>query len=301
MLLFILQEEKGLYSLHFNNIRAVKYLPLQLCVGVFCHTILGGTHFSVRAAPGRRANHGDDLGLGKEPKAALCLRQYACFLGADPGETASIYGSSGLKTASERSFIPCTLCPLLWGVLDFAGRMKEEGGPFHVGMSAWDVGWKSLFSSGQQAGLTRQNFPWCSATLNTLIAVTGKFPIGEDTGGLPMHLDDSRNADMPFGVLLLHLFRDPHSRIVHLCCSCRDCLKSLMQPWGMPITCTPAVLATSFVVFPLAKSLVLKVFRHSYCSQFLLHRLLWASNRKNYFFCLKTSPEFISICIVLLV
>lgn len=115
-------------------------------MGVLCHTTLVGTHFSDRAAPWRRA--GDDLGLGKQPKAGPCLRQHARSLGADSGETASIYGSSKLKTASERSFIRCTVSTSL-GSFGLCWRVKEDGGPFRDDMSAREMGWKSLHPSVQ--------------------------------------------------------------------------------------------------------------------------------------------------------
>lgn len=51
--------------------------------------------------------------------------------------------------------------------------------------------------------------------------------------------------DMPFGVLLIHLFG-----IVCLHCLCLDCPRSLTLPRAMPIISTPAFLAASSSVFP---------------------------------------------------
>lgn len=80
--------------------------------------------------------------------------------------------------------------------------------------------------------------------------------------------------------------------IVHLCCSCRDCLKSLMQPWGMPITFTPAVLVIIKTYIPIGKKSGFKSFQAlRNCSQFLLHRLLWSSNRKAYFIASKQAQN----------
>lgn len=136
------------------------------------------------------------------------------------------------KLQQEGAALPSSLCPL-WEISDISQEWKSVLSTTLQAWGTWGMEWKCQCLFGQQ-----KKFPSMFSSLK----------YSPKTGikvGYPSTLMIPSRLDMPFGVLLAHLFG-----IMWLLCLCLDYPRSLMLPRAMLIICTPAFLAANSSVFP---------------------------------------------------